>query len=120
MGSDAEIEIRVSLCPDHGFQLRTPNRTGAKPGPNNKKLGDLLMPGVSTAINEKRLNHLSPHQSLLLAYGLMVPLVLADLWTNPEMHFTVFYLAPVMIAAWRASLRSAIVFSRSLEGLPCQ
>jgi len=68
------------------------------------------MPGVSTAINEKRLNHLSPHQSLLLAYGLMVPLVLADLWTNPEMHFTVFYLAPVMIAAWRASLRSAIVF----------
>jgi diguanylate cyclase (GGDEF)-like protein len=54
---------------------------------------------------------LKPWQALLLAYGLMVPLVIADLFADPEVHFSVFYLVPVAIAAWRASLRSAIVLS---------
>lgn len=70
-----------------------------------------LMLGKKAVGEVTRVDRMARWQALLLAYGLMIPLVIADHYVNPDINLAMFYLAPVMIAAWRGSLAAGILLS---------
>jgi diguanylate cyclase (GGDEF)-like protein len=54
-------------------------------------------------------DQLSPPQAIVLSYGIVSLLALVDYAATVEVSVSIFYLVPVMIVAWRSSLRAAIL-----------
>ena len=57
------------------------------------------------------LDRLSSKKAILLGYSFVLMLALLDYATAIEVSFSVFYLIPVIIVAWRSSMRAAILMS---------
>jgi diguanylate cyclase (GGDEF)-like protein len=55
------------------------------------------------------IDRLTPLQAILLSYAIVSLLALADYATAVEVSVSIFYLIPVMIVAWRSSMRAAIL-----------
>jgi diguanylate cyclase (GGDEF)-like protein len=55
------------------------------------------------------IDQLSPAQATLLSYGIVSLLALIDYAAAIEVSVSIFYLIPVMIVAWRLSMRAAIL-----------
>jgi diguanylate cyclase (GGDEF)-like protein len=58
---------------------------------------------------ESWIDRLSPAQAILLGYGIVLLLAIADYAITIEVSVSIFYLIPVILVAWRSSMRAAVL-----------